>query len=79
LSQNIFSQPEDYATRFLNRSVNFTEAFRNVGIAAGSPGIAPELWLYNFGTGTPTKTNCFAGSSLNTATNYADIPVEWRT
>jgi hypothetical protein len=79
LSQNIFSPSSEYATRFLNQSVNFTSAFNNVGTLAGSPGIAPELWLYSFGTGTPTRANCFAGSSLSTATNYADIPIEWRT
>jgi hypothetical protein len=79
LSQNIFSPSSEYATRFLNQSVNFSSALNNVGTLAGSPGIAPELWLYNFGTGTPTRTSCFSGSSLLTATNYLDIPVNWRT
>jgi hypothetical protein len=68
----------DYANRFLNKSVDFTDALRSVGTLAGSAGVAPALWLYNFGSGTPTKTSCFLGASLSTATNYADIPVEWR-
>ena len=74
-SSDIFSPSSEYSTRFAGKSVNFTYAFQLIGYTGGS-GVAPALWLYTFGSSI--KTGCFAGVSVSTATNYADIPLEWR-
>jgi hypothetical protein len=73
----IFYNDGEQSTRFLNQSVNFTSAFER----AGTPpeGEAPDLWNCDFGTETPTTTDCFAGAgnSADSLTNYKYIPVEW--
>lgn len=73
-----FYLPSEKATRFLNSGPNFQNTF-NRSTFSGIPGVAPDLWNCNFGTGTPIKTNCFAGLGNNTTsiTNYADIPNAW--
>jgi hypothetical protein len=63
---------------FLNRSIDFSSAFRNVGTTSGTPqGTAPTLWLYNFGTGTPTTTNAFGFNNATSLSNWAQIPIAW--
>lgn len=68
------------STRFLNKSVNFSSCFSRTTYGAASPGTAPDLWNYDFGTGTPVTTSCFAGAgnNLTSLTNYADIPAAWK-
>ena len=68
----------DYANRFLNKSVVFTESFLRSSFT-GTQGVAPELWSFDFGTGTPVKTQCFGlgGNSLTSLSNYASIPSGW--
>jgi hypothetical protein len=44
----------------------------------GTQGTAPELWNYDFGTGTPITTDCWQGHSIASLTNYNDIPGDWR-
>ena len=68
----------DYANCFLNRSVVFTESFLRSSFT-GTQGVAPELWSFDFGTGTPVKTQCFGldGNSLTSLSNYASIPSGW--
>jgi predicted RNA binding protein with dsRBD fold (UPF0201 family) len=78
IQENIFCAPEDRGTRFLNLSVNFTSMFSRSSFS-GSQGVAPPLWKFNFGTGTPTTTNCFsgAGNSATSLANYKNIPTAW--
>jgi hypothetical protein len=77
LTANLFSSAGDRGTRFLNKSVNFTNAMR-IGTFTGTQGTAPDLWNYDFGTGTPTKTTCFTGHTSSSVSNDADIPAEWK-
>ena len=76
---NIFWADGERDTRFLNQSVIFTTCFKRVGFT-GLQGTSPDLWNCDFGTGTPTKTSCFAGAGNSTTslTNYNDIPVDWK-
>jgi hypothetical protein len=80
LNKNIFYADGEQGTRFLNKTVSFSICFSRASFT-GTQGVAPDLWNCNFGTGTPTKTNCYggAGNSLTSISNYADIPVAWRT
>ena len=77
---NIFYAIGEEGTRFLNKSVVFTNCF-NRSSFTGIQGVAPDLWNCDFGSGTPTKTNCYAGAgnSLVSLSNYASIPVDWKT
>jgi len=79
LKANIFYATGEESTRFLNKSVNFSSAF-NRGSFYGIQGVAPDLWNCTFGTGTPTKTQCFygAGNDATSISNYASIPTEWK-
>ena len=74
-SSDIFSPSSEYSTRFAGKSVDFTYALQLIG-STGGIGVAPALWLYTFGS--VTSTGCFAGVSVSTATNYADIPAAWK-
>jgi len=78
LHKYIFYGEGEEGTRFLNKSINFTECFYRISFT-GEIGEAPELWNCTFGTGTVTKTNCFGGSgnSLNSIYNYCSIPSAW--
>jgi hypothetical protein len=77
---NIFYAAGEEGTRFLNKSVTFGACFSR-STFSGVQGTAPDLWNCNFGTGTPTRTNCYsgAGNSLTSLTNYADIPTVWKS
>ena len=77
---NIFYATGEEGTRFLNKSVNFTDCFTRTSFT-GIQGVAPDLWNCNFGSGTPTKTRCYsgAGNSLTSLSNYASIPTAWKT
>ncbi|MFA5767332.1 MAG: hypothetical protein WC919_05395 [Candidatus Paceibacterota bacterium] len=79
LHSTIFCAVGEEDTRFLNKTVNFTNCFARTSFS-GVQGIAPDLWNYDFGTGASTKTTCFsgAGNSLTSLSNYADIPVAWK-
>ena len=72
----IFYLTGEEGTRFLNKTLSFAECFFLTSFT-GTIGEAPELWNCNFGTGTPTRTDCFNGHSINSVSNYADIPAEW--
>lgn len=78
LNRTIFYADGEQSTRFLNVSIGFTLCFNRTSFT-GIQGEAPDLWNCNFGTGTPTKTDCFngAGNSLTSISNYNDIPEEW--
>ncbi len=76
LRTDIFFPPEEAATRFLNQSVDFTNAMR-IGTFTGTQGTAPALWDCSYGTGTPTTTTCFTGQTSASVTNYASIPTAW--
>jgi len=78
LSPWIFYNDGAQNTRFLNKNVNFSSCF-NRSSFSGTIGQAPDLWNCDFGTGTATKTNCFAGSgnSLTSLINYNNIPAAW--
>ena len=66
------------STRFLNQSVNFSRCFFRASFT-GTQGTAPAVWTCDFGSGTPTSTDCFAGAgnSLTSLTNYNSIPIAW--
>jgi len=58
---------------------NFQACFSRPSFT-GTQGEAPELWECDFGSGTPTKTECYAGAgnSLTSLSNYGDIPSDWK-
>ena len=74
LNRNIFFADGEEGTRFLNKSVGFTDCFNRTAYT-GAQGEAPPLWLCNFGTGTPTRTRCYAGAGNNT-TSLSNYPGE---
>jgi hypothetical protein len=75
----IFYTTGDEATRFFNKSVDFSECFnRSSWSGGGSPGTAPNLWDCNFGSGTPGRSGCFGGGGNTSLTNYASIPANWK-
>lgn len=76
---DIFYNNGEQATRFLNKSVNFTGFFA-IASFTGLQGIAPDLWNCNYGTGNPVPTVCFGGTGNSVASlqNYASIPAEWK-
>ena len=80
LNADIFYASGEQGTRFLNKNVTFSSCF-NRATFTGIQGVAPDLWNCDFGTGTPTTTLCYggAGNSLTSLSNYASIPVAWRT
>jgi hypothetical protein len=61
-------------TRFLGKTVNFTEFFKLAVAFTGVQGTAPNLWL---AAGTLTGTNAFLGHDDASLTNYDDIPENW--
>jgi hypothetical protein len=79
LNRNIFFSDGEESTRFLNKSVDFTDCFNRSTYTGAEPGEAPALYNVNFGTGTATKTNCFSGigNGLVSILNYALIPTIW--
>ena len=72
----IFYSTGEEETRFLNKTLSFAECFSLTSFT-GTIGEAPELWNCDFGTGTPDTTDCFNGHSINSVSNYADIPAAW--
>ena len=80
LQQNakIFYDIGESATRFHDQSVNFQQCFYRTSFT-GTQGTAPDLWNCDFGTGTPTTTDCWAGAgnSITSLDNYNSIPVAW--
>jgi len=76
---DIFYASGEHTTRFLNRSVQFTNCFNKNGWT-GIQGTAPDLWTCSFGSGTPTRTACYGGigNSSTSLTNFASIPAEWK-
>jgi len=80
LASDIFYRSGEAGTRFLNKSINFTNCFTRTSFS-GVQGVAPDLWNVNFGTGTPTRTSCYSGggNSLTSLSNYASIPTNWKS
>jgi len=76
ISPWIFYNDGQQSTRFLNQSVNFTNCFYNTGTAT-EHGVAPDLWNCDFGTGTPTLTDCWHGQDSTDLLNWKNIPVAW--
>jgi hypothetical protein len=78
LNRNIFYADGEESTRFLDQSPDFTQCFQRDNFT-GVQGSAPDLWVCDFGTGTPVTTQCFngAGNSLTSLDNYSDIPAGW--
>ena len=79
LNSDIFYASGEQSTRFLNKTVNFMLCFNRTVYYPSTIGTAPDLWNCDFGTGTPTKSSCFAGVGNSSAslTNYTYIPIEW--
>ena len=75
LSALIFWDAGGRDTRFLNQSVDFSSCFSRSSWTGSTQGTAPDIWNCNFGTGTPTRSNCFAGAgnSATSLSNYAEI------
>jgi len=78
LNKWVFYSDGEEDTRFLNKTVNFSNCFYRTTFS-GIQGEAPELWDCDFGTGSATKTNCYAeaGNSETSLSNYCDIPTDW--
>jgi hypothetical protein len=77
LNPYIFFASGEESTRFLNKSVDFTNCFYRADTFTGTQGTAPALWDCDFGTRTPTTTDCFRGHDATTVDNYASIPAGW--
>ena len=78
LNPNIFSTTNDHS-RFKDISALLGQCFQRSGVAfTGIQGEAPDLWNYDFGTGTPQIGLCFDGHTAATLSNYNDIPAEWK-
>ena len=81
LNKSIFFFGDADATdRFKDSSVNFNNCFllEDSELFVGSIGEAPELWLVDFGTGTPVKVGVFSGQTDQSVSNYSDIPANWK-
>lgn len=78
LNRNIFFADGEESTRFLNKTISFTNCFARTSFT-GNPGEAPALWNCDFGTGIATKSSCYSGlgNSLASLSNYASIPPDW--
>ena len=78
-SLTIFCDIGDEDTRFHDQDIDFTSCFDRDSFT-GTKGASPALWDYDFGSGTPTTTDCWegAGNSLTSLENYSDIPVGWK-
>lgn len=76
----IFYASGETDTRFLNKSIDFTDCFTRYNFT-GIQGTAPDLWNCDFGTGTPIRTRCYSGegNSGTSILNYGDIPSNWIT
>jgi hypothetical protein len=74
----MFYDDGEQSTKFLNRTVDFTQCFER-GSCSADQGQAPDLWNCDFGTGSATATNCFAGAGndLTSLINYNNIPAAW--
>ena len=75
LVSDLFSASINKSTRFLNKNPVFTNCFTRTTFT-GTQGAVPDIWNYNFGTGTPSVGNYCggAGNSATSLSNYADIP-----
>ena len=75
----IFYAQGEESTRFHNQNVNLSQCFYR-SIFTGAPGVAPDLWNCDFGSGTPNRNTCFGGSgnSVSSFSNYASIPSAWK-
>jgi hypothetical protein len=74
-----FSSEVDLGTRFLNQTVNWSQAFRRFSYF-GVQGTAPPLWNYDYGTGGPTSISITfdgVGNSSDSLDNYKNIPDSW--
>ena len=71
----MFYNDGEQATRFLNQSVNFSRMFSVPGSPA--PGLVPDLWNCDFGTGTPSHVEWIDGHNESTLLNWKNIPVDW--
>lgn len=77
LNKNIFYADGEQSTRFKNKVSNFEGCFQ-ISSFTGTQGEAPDLWNCDFGTQTPTTTNCFKSHSSSSLNNYNDIPDDWK-
>jgi hypothetical protein len=84
LHTTIFYAAGERDTRFFNKSVRFVNCFQRTSFA-GVQGVAPDIWLCNWGTGTPiistsTSNRPFdgPGNSLTSLSNYDSIPAIWK-
>ena len=79
INKNLFYDDGDQATRFLNKTINFSGCFYRDSWTGTSQGTAPDLWNCDFGSATPTKNACFigGGNSTTSISNYASIPAAW--
>ncbi len=64
-------------TRFVDRVSSFQEFFQITSAFTGEKGTAPALWDADFGTETPVTADAFTGHSLDSLTNWEDIPTTW--
>ena len=79
LNANIFYADGEQDTRFLNQDVDFTGCFYRSSFT-GTQGEAPDLWTCDFGTGSATSTDTFAGAGndAESISNFAGIPDGWK-
>lgn len=78
INPNIFCDPTtEKTTRFAGKTIDFSTCFlRGTTTFTGVQGTAPDLWNYTFGS--VTTHTCFGGHSIESLSNWDNIPYEWR-
>lgn len=79
LRSDMFYAAGESSTRFHDQSPCFDNTFQRQQYT-GVQGTAPDLWNCDFGTGTPYTFWCYQGegNSIDSLTNYINIPDEWK-
>jgi hypothetical protein len=80
LNKNLFcDEVTEKTTRFANVTPIFTEMVNRESFTGDAAGVAPKLWEYTYAS-APTTTKAFygIGNSIDSISNYNDIPASWK-
>lgn len=74
LNEYIFvtADDTDARNRFVDKPMKFGGCFGQAGTSAVTPGPAPELWDYEWGTGEWEKKQCFQNCKMSNAANLSE-------
>lgn len=80
LNKNLFCDEDtEKTTRFANVTPIFKEMVNRESFTGDAAGVAPKLWEYTYAS-APTTTKAFYGNgnSIESLSNYNDIPANWK-